>query len=165
MLLWMDVRFFWYFFFFIHSSILDATIVIILFSFTSFISKLLRDFLFSLTLEYKKPVPFANCMLFLLGSLSGRETIKIKYIFFSKKKLSSFFFLSKDSPKEPKVFREFLCWNSLNSHIALEKTRPSRPIRCDVWIVERMRDRPTDRLTNLPTDQRTELVLEALCRA
>ena len=29
-----------------------------------------------------------------------------------------------------------------------EKTRPSRPIRCDVWIVERMRYRPTDQ----PTD-------------
>ena len=28
------------------------------------------------------------------------------------------------------------------------KTRPSRPIRCAVWIVERMRYRPTDR----PTD-------------
>ena len=27
-------------------------------------------------------------------------------------------------------------------------TRPSRPIRCDVWIVERMRYRPTDRPTN-----------------
>ena len=31
------------------------------------------------------------------------------------------------------------------------KTRPSRPIRCDVWIVERMRY-PTDR----PTDQQTD---------
>ena len=30
-------------------------------------------------------------------------------------------------------------------------TRPSRPIRCDVWIVERMRY-PTDRPTNRPTD-------------
>jgi len=28
------------------------------------------------------------------------------------------------------------------------KTRPSRPIRCDVWIVERMRYRPTDRQTD-----------------
>ena len=28
------------------------------------------------------------------------------------------------------------------------ETRPSRPIRCDVWIVERMRYQPTDRPTN-----------------
>ena len=37
----------------------------------------------------------------------------------------------------------------------MNETRPSRPIRCDVWIVERMRyptDQPTDRLTNRPTD-------------
>ena len=37
------------------------------------------------------------------------------------------------------------------------ETRPSRPIRCDVWIVERMRYRPTDR----PTNQRTEWVVES----
>ena len=33
--------------------------------------------------------------------------------------------------------------------------RPSRPIKYDVWIVERMRyptDQPTDRLTDRPTD-------------
>ena len=35
-------------------------------------------------------------------------------------------------------------------------TRPSRPIRCDVWIVEQMRYRPTNR--------RTEPVIEVLCR-
>ena len=29
-----------------------------------------------------------------------------------------------------------------------KKTRPSRPIRCDVWIIERMRYQPTDRQTN-----------------
>ena len=38
-----------------------------------------------------------------------------------------------------------------NQHIS----RPSRPIRRDVWIVERMRF-PTDR----PTDQRTQPVVE-----
>ena len=32
-------------------------------------------------------------------------------------------------------------------------TRPSRPIRCDVWIVERMRYRQTDR----PTDGHSQL--------
>ena len=32
-----------------------------------------------------------------------------------------------------------------------KRTRPSRPIRCNVWIVERMRY-PTDRPTNWPTD-------------
>ena len=32
-------------------------------------------------------------------------------------------------------------------------TRPSRPIRCDVWIVERMRYRPTNR----PTDGHSQL--------
>ena len=32
-----------------------------------------------------------------------------------------------------------------------KSTRPSRPIMCDVWIVERMRY-PTDRPTNQPTD-------------
>ena len=45
----------------------------------------------------------------------------------------------------------------------VEKTRPSRPIRCDVWIVERMRY-PTDRPTDRPTDQRTQPVIEVLCR-
>ena len=40
-----------------------------------------------------------------------------------------------------------------------KETRPSRPIRCDVWIVERMRY-PTDQ----PTDQRTQPVIEVLCR-
>ena len=33
----------------------------------------------------------------------------------------------------------------------IEKTRPSRPIRCDAWIVERIRyppNRPTDRASN-----------------
>ena len=34
------------------------------------------------------------------------------------------------------------------------KTRPSRPIRCAVWIVERMRY-PTDRQTDRPTDRET----------
>ena len=37
----------------------------------------------------------------------------------------------------------------------LPKTRPSRPIRCDVWIVKRMRyptDKPTDQQTDRPTD-------------
>ena len=33
------------------------------------------------------------------------------------------------------------------------QTRPSRPIRCAVWIVERMRYQPTDRPTNRPTDK------------
>merc|ERR1712074_134300 len=32
------------------------------------------------------------------------------------------------------------------------KTRPSRPIRCDVWIIERMRYRQTNQPTNQPTD-------------
>ena len=32
-----------------------------------------------------------------------------------------------------------------------KKTRPSRPIRCDMWIVERMRY-PTDRQTDRPMD-------------
>ena len=40
------------------------------------------------------------------------------------------------------------------------KTRPSRPIRCAVWIVERMRYRPTDQ----PTDQRTQPVIEVRWR-
>ena len=36
------------------------------------------------------------------------------------------------------------------------ETRPSRPIWCDVWIVEQMRyptNRPTDRPTDQPTDR------------
>ena len=33
------------------------------------------------------------------------------------------------------------------------KTRPSRPIRCNVLILERMRYRRTDRQTNQPTDR------------
>ena len=33
----------------------------------------------------------------------------------------------------------------------LNKTRPSRPIRCDMWIVERMQY-PTNQPTNQPTD-------------
>ena len=32
------------------------------------------------------------------------------------------------------------------------KTRPCRPIRCDVWIVERMRYQPTNRPTDRPKD-------------
>ena len=40
-------------------------------------------------------------------------------------------------------------------------TRPSRPIRCDVWIVERMRY-PTDQPTNRPTAGHSQL--EVLCR-
>ena len=36
-----------------------------------------------------------------------------------------------------------------------KQTRPSRPIRCDVWIVERMRY-PTNQLTDQPTDQPTD---------
>ena len=44
-----------------------------------------------------------------------------------------------------------------------EETRPSRPIRCDVWIVERMRY-PTDQPTDRPTNQRTQPVIEVLCR-
>ena len=35
------------------------------------------------------------------------------------------------------------------------RTRPSRPIRCDVWIDERMR---------YPTNRRTQPVIEVLCR-
>ena len=31
------------------------------------------------------------------------------------------------------------------------ETMPSRPLRCDVWIVERMRYRQTDQPTNRPT--------------
>ena len=40
-----------------------------------------------------------------------------------------------------------------------QKTRPSRLIRCDVWIVERLRyrtDRPTVRPTDWPTDRLTK---------
>ena len=40
------------------------------------------------------------------------------------------------------------------------KTRPSRQIRCAVWIVKRMRYQPTDR----PTDQRTKPVIEVRWR-
>ena len=42
----------------------------------------------------------------------------------------------------------------LSSTMVMTNTsaRPSRPIRCDVWIVERMRYRPTDRQTDRPTD-------------
>ena len=36
------------------------------------------------------------------------------------------------------------------------ETRPSRPIRCDVWIVERMRYRPTNRQTDRQTDRPTD---------
>ena len=43
------------------------------------------------------------------------------------------------------------------------ETRPSRPIRCDVWIVERLRY-PTDQPTDRPTDRRTQPVIEVLCR-
>ena len=43
-------------------------------------------------------------------------------------------------------------------------TRPSRPIRCAVWIVERIRYRPTNRPTDRPTNQRTQPVIEVLCR-
>ena len=38
----------------------------------------------------------------------------------------------------------------------LKERRPSRPIRCDVWIVERMRY-PTDRPTDQPTDGHSQL--------
>ena len=37
----------------------------------------------------------------------------------------------------------------------LIRTRPSRPIWCDVWIVERMHYQPTDRPTNQPTNRLT----------
>ena len=45
-------------------------------------------------------------------------------------------------------------------------TRPSRPIiRCDVWIVEWMRYRPTDQPTDRPTDQPTNQPTDtAYCR-
>ena len=36
----------------------------------------------------------------------------------------------------------------------IKKTRPSRPIRCAVWIVERMRYRPTDQ----PTDGHSQFI-------
>ena len=35
-------------------------------------------------------------------------------------------------------------------------TWPSRPIRCDVWIVERMRYQPTNRPSNQPTNRPTD---------
>ena len=44
-----------------------------------------------------------------------------------------------------------------------KKTRPRRPLRCDVWIVEQMRY-PTDQLTDRPTNQWTQPVIEVLCR-
>ena len=37
------------------------------------------------------------------------------------------------------------------------ETRPSRPIRCGVWIVEQMRY-PTNRPTNQPTDGHSQLL-------
>ena len=50
----------------------------------------------------------------------------------------------------------------------IERTRPSRPKGATVWSVERMRHRSTDQPTNrpidLPIDQRTQLVIEVLCR-
>ena len=33
-----------------------------------------------------------------------------------------------------------------------KRTRPSWPIRCDMWIVEQMRYRQTDQPTDQPTD-------------
>jgi len=42
------------------------------------------------------------------------------------------------------------CWTHPNS--LADYLRPCRPIRCDVWIVQRMRYRPTNR----PTDQQTD---------
>ena len=39
----------------------------------------------------------------------------------------------------------------LHGKALVEITRPSRPIRCDVWIVERMRYRQTERPTDQPT--------------
>ena len=36
---------------------------------------------------------------------------------------------------------------------AVKQTRPSRPIWCDVWIVERMRYQQTDRPTDRPADR------------
>ena len=44
------------------------------------------------------------------------------------------------------------------------RTRPSRLIGCDVWIVERMRYRLTNRPTDQPTDRRIQPVIEVLCR-
>ena len=41
--------------------------------------------------------------------------------------------------------------SSAASILCLNRIRPSRSIRCDVWIVERMRYRPTDRPTETDT--------------
>ena len=45
---------------------------------------------------------------------------------------------------------------SMNLFSQRQQTRPSRPIRCDVWIVERM-CYPTDQPTNRPTDGHSQL--------
>ena len=41
-------------------------------------------------------------------------------------------------------------------------TRPNRPIRCAVWIIERMRYRPTIQPTNRPTNGLDQLYASAL---
>ena len=55
--------------------------------------------------------------------------------------------------------REFPAAESELAITAVEdegKTRPSRPIRCDVWIVEQMRY-PTNQLTDRPTNGHSQL--------
>ena len=55
-----------------------------------------------------------------------------------------FRFLRLDNATKREVW---LLRSLLEFELLLKKTRPSRPIRCDVWIVEQMRyptDRPTD---------------------
>ena len=49
--------------------------------------------------------------------------------------------------------KQFFSKRELVAHLKLHRRRPSRPIRCDMWIVERMRYRQTDR----PTDGQSQL--------
>ena len=53
------------------------------------------------------------------------------------------------------LFLKFLANLSLMSLI--KKTRPSRPIRCDLWIVEQMLNQQTDRPTNQLTNGQSQL--------
>ena len=56
----------------------------------------------------------------------------------------------------PSNWPMFSKWKRKKNQTNRKKTRPSRPIRFDVLIVERMRY-PTDRPTNRPTDLRSGL--------
>ena len=63
----------------------------------------------------------------------------------SYKKKSVLFWIRNAS----RMLKAFWPWKWKNETF---KTRPSRPIRCDVWIIQRLRYQPT----NQPTDRATD---------